>query len=192
MPTPFLTTFQTASDNMAANDYFNDSNSYLYNEPPRLHEPKPLPHPRSGSELSSIYKEYSHSPSPYGLRTPAPRYESTEQLTSKHDQRFYPAESSSITQNEDHYTDNIPLNPTKKQRQSRDEWPEQTAHYPPSPESQQAPDLAPRPGPRKRGWFSGRVPWVVYLVSLAQVSVFIAEIIKNCKCFALLRIGKPG
>jgi hypothetical protein len=30
-------------------------------------------------------------------------------------------------------------------------------------------------------YFKGKIPWVVYTLSLIQISVFIAEIIKNCE-----------
>jgi hypothetical protein len=32
---------------------------------------------------------------------------------------------------------------------------------------------------KKKGWFSGRVTWVVYILTTVQIAVFIAEIIKN-------------
>ena len=31
----------------------------------------------------------------------------------------------------------------------------------------------------KKGWFSGRVPWVVYFLSVVQTAVFIGELAKN-------------
>lgn len=34
---------------------------------------------------------------------------------------------------------------------------------------------------KKKGFFAGKIPWVVYIVSLVQITVFIVEIIKNCK-----------
>jgi hypothetical protein len=33
--------------------------------------------------------------------------------------------------------------------------------------------------PEKKGFFSGKVPWVVYGLTLIQLSVFIAELVKN-------------
>jgi hypothetical protein len=41
---------------------------------------------------------------------------------------------------------------------------------------------APGPVPRKsrkKGWFKGRVTWVVYILTLVQVGVFVGELIKN-------------
>jgi len=69
------------------------------------------------------------------------------------------------------------------------EWPStQNTAYPPSPESQQPhPALLPsatkskRKKKKKKGFFAGKVPWFVYFITLVQVTVFIVEIIKNCK-----------
>lgn len=33
--------------------------------------------------------------------------------------------------------------------------------------------------PEKKGFFGGKVPWVVYTLSLIQITVFIAELVKN-------------
>jgi len=32
---------------------------------------------------------------------------------------------------------------------------------------------------KKKGWFSGRVTWVVYFMTAVQIAVFVAEIIRN-------------
>ncbi|KAJ4305811.1 hypothetical protein N0V90_001343 [Kalmusia sp. IMI 367209] len=41
------------------------------------------------------------------------------------------------------------------------------------------PEARPREKRKKKGWFSGRVTWVVYFLTAVQVGVFIGEIIKN-------------
>lgn len=41
-----------------------------------------------------------------------------------------------------------------------------------------APGPVPRKG-RKKGWFKGRVTWVVYILTTVQVGVFVGELIKN-------------
>jgi len=67
------------------------------------------------------------------------------------------------------------------------EWPSsQNTTYPPSPESQGInPALLPPKRSRKKrkrkGLFSGRIPWFVYFLTLVQITVFIVEIVKNCK-----------
>ena len=55
-----------------------------------------------------------------------------------------------------------------------------TSAYPPSPEAEINSELL-KPKRRKKGFFSGKIPWVVYATTLVQITVFIAEIIKNCK-----------
>ena len=32
---------------------------------------------------------------------------------------------------------------------------------------------------KKKGWFQGRVTWVVYILTTVQVGVFVGELIKN-------------
>lgn len=56
----------------------------------------------------------------------------------------------------------IPLRPT--------ESPEQVASEP---------RRRRRREPEKRGWFSGKIPWVVYFLTVVQIAVFIAELAKN-------------
>lgn len=41
-----------------------------------------------------------------------------------------------------------------------------------------------------RGFFSGKVPWVVYTFTLIQVTVFIVEIVKNCMLLNLSLYGQ--
>jgi hypothetical protein len=36
-------------------------------------------------------------------------------------------------------------------------------------------------GRRREGWFSGRITWVVYTMTVIQLAVFIAELVKNGK-----------
>ena len=40
---------------------------------------------------------------------------------------------------------------------------------------------------KKKGWFSGRVTWVVYILTAVQVGVFVGEIIKNGTCKSVRR-----
>jgi hypothetical protein len=42
---------------------------------------------------------------------------------------------------------------------------------------------------KKKGWFSGRVTWVVYILTAVQVGVFVGEIIKNGMFYALQPIS---
>lgn len=85
------------------------------------------------------------------------------------------------------YADNIPLKSAGAPTPLRTDWRDQRdqhADYPPSPESQQeAVGLVPHPTPmvKKKGWFSGKIPWVVYIVSVAQMATFLGEIVNNGK-----------
>jgi hypothetical protein len=85
------------------------------------------------------------------------------------------------------HSDSIPLKHKSRifTEQDAGDW-RQSPHYPPSPESNN-PQLLPDSKGRKKvegsfgNFFKGKIPWVVYTLSLIQISVFIAEIIKNCE-----------
>ncbi|KAI9733357.1 MAG: hypothetical protein M1834_003441 [Cirrosporium novae-zelandiae] len=78
------------------------------------------------------------------------------------------------------YADDIPLRVNPPQNGLHEQWPDRRTQYPPSPESQlQDPKMGLATGRRRRnGLFSGRIPWVVYTLSLIQLIVFIVEIVK--------------
>lgn len=115
------------------------------------------------------YTPYSQDSRPYNVQDAPPRYPSP----------YIPPQSNT-------YSDNIPLQDQHRVDTTRLPPPIDTA-YPPSPESQQMkPVLSDSPrsrrSKRKRGFFSRKTPWFVYTFTLIQISVFIGEIIKNCKC----------
>lgn len=81
----------------------------------------------------------------------------------------------------DHYPEEIPLKPNAAQPGPLDA---DTAYPPALDPQQQRSDDDPRRrhGRRRRKqrkFFSRKTPWVTYFVSLVQVAVFIAEIVKN-------------
>lgn len=170
---------------MAAYNYYSNSNysgtSQDYNEPPRTN----LRPPFAGAQPMGNYDSYDNQDSSpasrYGAATPAPSYHSTEQRPPMRDRRHYPRTESENSQWSENYSDEIPLQPSKLKTPLRNEWTGEESGYPPSPESQQASGLVPHPTPMKTGFFSGRIPWVVYVVSLVQITVFIVEIVKNCE-----------
>lgn len=83
------------------------------------------------------------------------------------------------------YSDEDPLNSQARVNTQHSDWPPpQNTAYPPSPESQNPdPALLPNSGRKKRrkkgGFFSGKVPYFVYFMTLVQITTFIVEIIKN-------------
>jgi hypothetical protein len=163
-----------------ANNYY--SNAHPYDDFLRPGSSQPASNTTSSYSLDSIYHK-SSARSPHRSLTPAPSYESTERTLYYKAERGYPESETGSTQTVDQYADNIPLKPSRKTPLRTDRRAE-TAEYPPSPESQPDPDtgLVPQPTPMtKKGWLSGKVPWVVYVVSAVQIAVFIAEIVKNCK-----------
>ena len=168
---------------MAANDYY--SGYAPYNTQPhddRYWSPQPgVPSPGP-----------THTPTPgplpgsFGPTSPNPSpspYDTRYSVASDHD---YPA--GGRLQGGDQYTDDIPLKPNAPPAAGRPEWMEGDTRYSPhshSPEPNQSVPLhdpLEGTGRRKRarkGFWGKKIPWVVYLISVVQVAVFIAELVKN-------------
>jgi len=160
---------------MATHDHYRGQMLNNYTTPPRQQSP------------SFAYLPYSASPSdpPYQSSTSLPSYDSRVRPY-RQDDSPYQSPYGRQTPSDERYEDNgIPLKPTSKTLQSEESFQMQDTNYPPSPESQKGSSLLPHPRPMKKkkdnGFFTGKIPWVVFTVSLVQISVFIGEIIKNCK-----------
>ncbi|EQL36968.1 hypothetical protein BDFG_01597 [Blastomyces dermatitidis ATCC 26199] len=89
----------------------------------------------------------------------------------------------------DYYPDDIPLKANAQETTGgRPEWIDADTQYPPPSESQRVP-LNPNPTARHsrgwegkgkgRRWFRKKIPFVTYFVTLVQVVVFIAELVRN-------------
>ena len=78
------------------------------------------------------------------------------------------------------FADNIPLRPQHEQIPSAEVLPQEADpdlnKSLPNPVSQRRKK---RREPEKTGFFRGRVPWVVYIFTLVQLTVFIVEMVKN-------------
>jgi len=168
---------------MAANDYFSNWQTHEFEaslRPSISHNTSQNP---SRTDLDSVYAGYEDPPR-IESATPAPSYRTYENAGSRLDPpRMYQSAESSGTHLDDSYADDIPLQPSKfKTTPVQTQWQTQDTRYPPSPESQPGPNLFPPPTPtKKKGFFSGKIAWVVFITSGVQFAVFIAEIIKNGK-----------
>ena len=144
---------------MAANDY------YISQYPKPVYEDyrnAPLPPvPRTYSD--SPYSSQTHLPQPY-----SPSYQS----------------SSGRYKDDDPYEDenSIPMSGRKK-HESAASIPPILPHQQEDPiERDEDPSRQRRQrGRRRDGWFSGQITWVVYTVTVIQLAVFIAELVKNGK-----------
>ncbi|OAL34790.1 hypothetical protein AYO20_05985 [Fonsecaea nubica] len=84
------------------------------------------------------------------------------------------------------HSDTIPLKQQSRLNTNQDvpDWRNQSSQYPPSPDSN-SPQLLPDSKGRKKtegsfaNFFKGKIPWVVYTLSLIQITVFVVEIIRN-------------
>ena len=143
---------------MAAQDYFNDSRNYY-----------------SSHNARPAHQPYSHTP--YSSSTMNHTFGPTEHSSSYPDPRYY--ESRPKPPKKDKYGDSIPLKPSHKLDASAQDLHGQSTQYPPSPEAQASSELLPHRRKKKKGFFSGKIAWVVYITTFVQITVFIVEIIKN-------------
>lgn len=176
---------------MAAQGYYNGAYSnppaYDHHEPPTESFNRVSPSPRP-------------SPSPVGYNhNAAPYYQSPDDLHDPHHLRYSQQSIGSdsgayvaggrINEN-DQYAENIPLksaNPYDNQPPydhppSGQPWMQQPTHYAPDPammETQTHP-----PQKKKKGFFKKKIAFVTYILTAAQIIVFIVELVKAGKSFA--------
>lgn len=163
---------------MASHDYYN-SNAYNRNDaqlPPApgdisMQPISPVPSPfddRSRYDYAASNQNLAKNPAPMGYGD-----------TGYHGASEHNAHSAyqSNSHGGDPFTDQnaIPLRMHGKQDAS------------PTRYSQDPEGNVYQPGPvprrsRKKGWFSGRITWVVYILTAVQIGVFVGELIKNGMC----------
>jgi hypothetical protein len=148
---------------MAANDYFNGYPS------------KPHP-PQSTTHAAPSYSQDLYTSSALYGNPAIPHAGSSYSVAPS-----YHTQPSSIKPNDN--VEQIPLKQTSKIQTNPNQWQDQDTHYPPSPDDQTPTTLLEpkrrRRSKKKKGFFAAPIPWVVYTVSLVQITVFVVEIIRN-------------
>ncbi|KAL9024767.1 MAG: hypothetical protein Q9196_006269 [Gyalolechia fulgens] len=163
---------------MAANEYYNsDSNHH------NRRSDAPLP-PVPDYERSHGLNENHPSSSPFATPFDDPTYhpygqQSQQSLGSAHP--YYGAGDGPRPYDPSPYSEDIPLrdHPSKQSQDhlGYDQQRQNEAAYAARMDSQQKSAHGRRR--RGKGWFSGKIPWVVYFFTLVQTVVFIAEIARN-------------
>lgn len=161
---------------MAANDYYRQSYMAQSSQPQRP-QPQYPQYDRRRSHIALAYNP-GQKTSTFDQSDPGRSYGYNAQQPNIN---FYEHNSPS---SQSQYSDAIPLKHNSRLNTNPVDWQNQPTQYPPSPESPTQPQLLPKSNKKKKkdGWFSGKIPWVVYILSLVQITVFIVEIIKNCEC----------
>ncbi|KAJ5782523.1 Peptidase S54 rhomboid [Penicillium paradoxum] len=162
-----------------ANDYYHSN----IPQPPSYDQAIPgrtdqTAHPVPGFGYSSYDNNHDDPSNPYHNR------ESQQSFAS--DNGHYqaagrPAEG-------DHYAENIPLK-TNTQYGNNPDWMRQQTQYPPSPGGLE--DSRPRDIRKKKGFFKKKIAWVTYILTLAQIVVFIVELVKNAQLTGSVIETKP-
>lgn len=169
---------------MAANDYY----SSYPNDSHRPHPPQHTPSAQSISPVTSPFQDANRYDT-----DPHHDYSSTAHLA--HTQT---GASSAYSDTAYHANANAPSNPYNNHYDAppaaqHDPFADQNAiplqnhgktgtHATAAGVYQMDPEGRPREKRRKKkkkGWFSGRVTWVVYILTTVQIGVFIGELIKN-------------
>lgn len=151
---------------MAANSYYNTRPTDYPSRPP--YEP-----------ASSSYTAYNPSTSNSYSQSTLNHTFGNDEPPDKH----YYGSSAPPPPQKQSQTEMYPLHPTKINTNTSDQF-SQSSQYPPSPEARVESQLLPeerrkRKKKKDEGWFRGKIPWVVYVCTLAQLTVFIVEIIRN-------------
>lgn len=165
----------TVSADMAANEYYNSS---------------PIPRPirkNSNPTLSQLppnpYTAYSpHPTQPSAPYMSSPTFEDSgyrpyaDQSQQSLPSPYYASGGGGREHDQAAYTDDIPLRPNSNKGDSNPVMPD---HLPDDPAIVDRPSQNAARRRRKQGFFGGKIPWVVYTLTLIQVCVFIAELAKN-------------
>ncbi|KAL8659062.1 MAG: hypothetical protein Q9202_007295 [Teloschistes flavicans] len=164
---------------MAANDYYNPSGQ----QKPQRRSDAPLP-PIPDYELTHRVGQNNSSSSPFATPFDDPSYQPYGHpgQQSPGSDRLYAGGAGARPYAPSPYSEDIPLrNHASKQSQDPLSYnphnPENETAYAMRPDGQQMPSHGRRR--KRKGFFSGRVTWVVYFFTLVQIAVFIAEIARN-------------
>ena len=174
---------------MASQEYYRGSliSNYNYNTPPQSRSP-------AINDYPSYFAPTSSSTTSFPNRTPAPAYQSTEDIplqNSRYNQQPY---NPRIPQSRPYLDHGLPPPPENETYKNYDGKPSsklqvtQTIMQPDNGMDVSEPRKH-RSRPRRlseeeakrNGFFTGRIPWVVFIMTLIQIAVFIAEIVKNCE-----------
>ena len=185
---------------MAANDYYNPTPSYHipavdFDTPP---PPPPASDKPSNREKTSRSKDYMRPVSP--TRSPFDDY---THATASYPptppepgrvRRQYSGSHAADGRQQDPYADNVPLRdyPADSGAGRSGGKNGQTGFQPEMENGGFPPNDNPNMPPKKKGRFGrrrfnpmnpkDRTPWFVYIMTLIQVTVFVVELVQNCKC----------
>lgn len=165
---------------MAANDYYSAAmhSRYDYDAPDRQYQPySPAPPPPSTKPAAMYPSNQFNTPAPYKPYSPNQGYNGSEQTLRPTETNY---SSSSLGRNEDpnQYSDTIPLKNSMKMTSTKNDWENENTKYDPTSMESQPPLSPVRDSKGGKGFFKGKIPWVVYFLTLVQCSVFIGEIVK--------------
>ncbi len=180
---------QWAHLEMAANDYYNSPSSGRTGHSHDFNAPLP-PLPTSSpfySTQKSPLVATSISPVSTPLENPAyPSYAQRSQTSFGSDSAYYGADQGGRAHDSSHYADDIPLRPRPQMSSSEERTTQNQQQYKPDDTNGLGELGKEGKGTRSRRkrrsrFLSGKVPWVVYVLTLVQTSVFIGELVKNGK-----------
>ena len=120
---------------------------------------------------------------PYPARPPPNTYAANDSYHSS-EQTLRPMDSnyssSTVGRTDDpnQYSDTIPLKDGMQMSGAKQDWQDENTKYSPAAIEHQPPTSPVGASRKQKGFFKGKIPWVVYFLTLVQCSVFIGEIAK--------------
>ena len=110
-----------------------------------------------------------------------PLYEPHRTASEESTSEYFSAGRTGRSRDSRQYSEEIPL---REHPQPIDEHGSTTKHHALPEDGLPSPVASPprrrrHRQPEKKGFFSGKIPWVVYTLTLIQLAVFIAELVKN-------------
>lgn len=154
---------------MAANDYYQTN----IPQPPNYYQPAPAsPGPYHTDHTTNTHSGPVYPSNHDDHSTPYHNRDSQQSFTSDNGQH----QAAGRVGEGDHFPENIPLK-ANTQYGNNPEWMHQQTQYPSSPGGLEVAHQ--RDSRKKKGFFSKKIAWVTYILTLAQIIVFIVELVKN-------------
>lgn len=160
---------------MAANEFYRDDNS---DSRARTDAPLP-PLPPSAFDRSTEYEPSIQQHTPVTSPFDDPSYRPYGRESQQSIQSNYQYYGGGRDYDPNPFSDDIPLKTNTQNSPSGPYASDQFRYEPERTNTLVADETRSNRRPKKKGFFSGKTPWVTYVLTLIQSIVFLVELIKN-------------
>lgn len=160
---------------MAANEFFSDDSLGS-----RARTDAPLPSiPPSAFDRSTKYEPSIQQHTPVISPFDDPNYRPYGRESQQSIQSNYQYYGGGRDYDPNPFSDDIPLKTNTQKSPSGPYASDQSRYEPEGTNTLAAEEIRSNRRPKKKGFFSGKTPWVTYVLTLIQSIVFLVELIKN-------------